>query len=260
MKAIQIEPAYATAYYHLAEVYEAKRLDEEAERNYAKAIELNPRFAEVHIKAGLDTLLSGPLGKAVADYKRLKSGGDVTEETPSVLSTTLPGQQTTPKTTAAEDVTSGEGVINHAPSAPAPPPTIETDLARLGNRALQTEEEPRITEGLPEKIELKMKETVPSLNREPGKTRVADEFAAFKGLDFTAADTLYGTPEVLDETIQRGEETAPYSAATPAMSAYDELEKMITEEKEPAKDTLRYGDYALQLKEISGEEGRVSPE
>lgn len=69
-KAIEIEPGYSAAYYHLAEVYEEKKVENDALEAYKKAIELNPSYATQHIDTGLDTLLSGPLGQAVADYKK----------------------------------------------------------------------------------------------------------------------------------------------------------------------------------------------
>ncbi|MEW5946469.1 MAG: tetratricopeptide repeat protein, partial [bacterium] len=82
MKAVEIEPRYASAFYHLAEAYEAKRLDDKSIAFYLKAIELNPSFAEIHIQSGLDTLIAGPLGAAVAEYKKRKTGGDAAGQTP----------------------------------------------------------------------------------------------------------------------------------------------------------------------------------
>ena len=74
-KAIDIAPDYAAAVYHLAEAFEAKMLEDQAFKMFTRAIELNPEYATEHIDAGLDSLLSGPLGKAVAAYKKaLKDG------------------------------------------------------------------------------------------------------------------------------------------------------------------------------------------
>ena len=76
LKAVDIAPHYDAAVYHLAEAYEAKQLDDEAVKYYTRAIELNPSYATIHIEAGLDSLLSGPLGKAVAAFKKdLKDHG-----------------------------------------------------------------------------------------------------------------------------------------------------------------------------------------
>ncbi|MFC1474403.1 tetratricopeptide repeat protein [bacterium] len=69
-KALEIEPNYAAAYYHLAEVYESKKIDDMAYENYVKAIELKNSLATSHIDSGLYTLLSGPLGKAVLEFKK----------------------------------------------------------------------------------------------------------------------------------------------------------------------------------------------
>ncbi|HOO55595.1 MAG TPA: tetratricopeptide repeat protein [bacterium] len=71
-KALAIESEYAAAYYHMAEAYEAKKLDDESSEYYLKAMELNASYAMIHIDSGLDTLLSGPLGKAVSIYKKQK--------------------------------------------------------------------------------------------------------------------------------------------------------------------------------------------
>ncbi len=73
-KAIGLEPTYAVAHYHLAEAYEYKKLDDQAYESYLKAMEYNPNYATIHIESGLDTLLSGPLGKAVAEFKKAKGG------------------------------------------------------------------------------------------------------------------------------------------------------------------------------------------
>ncbi|MFA6448391.1 MAG: tetratricopeptide repeat protein [bacterium] len=87
-KAIELAPDYSAAHYHLAEALEYKKLDDQSAERYAKAIELNPSYATMHIDSGLDTLLSGPLGKAVADYKKAKGlagnkpGGGVTVAAP----------------------------------------------------------------------------------------------------------------------------------------------------------------------------------
>ncbi len=75
-KAINLEPEYSAAYYHLAETLEEKKLEDEAYQMYKKAIELNTSYATQHIDAGLDSLLSGPLGKAVAEYKKSASDKD----------------------------------------------------------------------------------------------------------------------------------------------------------------------------------------
>ncbi|HOC93332.1 MAG TPA: tetratricopeptide repeat protein [bacterium] len=69
-KAIAMQPDYAAAHLHLAEALEAKKQDEKAYESYMRAIELNPMYATQHIDTGLDTLLSGPLGKAVAQFKK----------------------------------------------------------------------------------------------------------------------------------------------------------------------------------------------
>ncbi|MFH1539490.1 MAG: tetratricopeptide repeat protein [bacterium] len=71
-KSVEIEPEYASAWYHMAETYEAKNLEVEAEKAYFKAIQLNPKFAELHIQSGLDSLIYGPLGKAIGEYKKMK--------------------------------------------------------------------------------------------------------------------------------------------------------------------------------------------
>jgi tetratricopeptide (TPR) repeat protein len=75
-KAIELAPDYAAAHYHLAEAYESKKLDDQSAECYSRAIALNASYAMMHIESGLDTLLSGPLGKAVADYKKAKGLGD----------------------------------------------------------------------------------------------------------------------------------------------------------------------------------------
>lgn len=76
MKAIELAPNYDAAIYHLAEAYEAKQLEDQAYKFYLRAIEVNPSYATIHIEAGLDSLLSGPLGKAVAEYKKKMKSGD----------------------------------------------------------------------------------------------------------------------------------------------------------------------------------------
>jgi len=76
LKAIEAAPDYDAAIYHLAEAYEAKQLDDDAFKYYTRAIDLNASYATSHIDSGLDSLLSGPLGKAVAAFKKkLKDGG-----------------------------------------------------------------------------------------------------------------------------------------------------------------------------------------
>jgi tetratricopeptide (TPR) repeat protein len=74
-RAIEIAPDYDAAYYHLAEAFEAKKMEEKAYEYYQRAIEMNNSHAMLHIESGLDTLLSGPLGKAVADFKKKKGLG-----------------------------------------------------------------------------------------------------------------------------------------------------------------------------------------
>jgi hypothetical protein len=69
-KAIALQPDYAAAHLHLAEALESKKQDEKAFESYMRAIDLNPMYATQHIDTGLDTLLSGPLGKAVAQFKK----------------------------------------------------------------------------------------------------------------------------------------------------------------------------------------------
>lgn len=71
-KAIEIDPAYAAAHYHMAEAFEFKKIDEKAYDSYTRAITLNHSYAMLHIESGLDTLMSGPLGKAVAEFKKKK--------------------------------------------------------------------------------------------------------------------------------------------------------------------------------------------
>lgn len=86
LKAVELQPDYDAAVYHLAETYEAKMLEEKAYEYYLKAININPSYAMTHIESGLDTLLSGPLGKAVAEFKKIKKiGGDDTEESGSAV-------------------------------------------------------------------------------------------------------------------------------------------------------------------------------
>ena len=76
-KALDLAPNYDACLYHMAEAFEAKQLDDRAYDCYVKAIELKPEYATSHIDAGLDTLLSGPLGKAVSDYKaRIKAAAE----------------------------------------------------------------------------------------------------------------------------------------------------------------------------------------
>ncbi len=74
LKAIEIEPEYAIAYFHLAEAYEKKKLDDKALSCYCKAIEYNPAIAENQIASGLDSLLSGPFNEAIKEYKNKKLG------------------------------------------------------------------------------------------------------------------------------------------------------------------------------------------
>ncbi len=76
-KAIELAPDYAAAFYHRAEAYEYKKLDDQACEDYLKAMALNASYATIHIDSGLDTLLSGPLGKAVAEYKKKTGGSDL---------------------------------------------------------------------------------------------------------------------------------------------------------------------------------------
>lgn len=79
LKAIELQPDYDAAIYHLAETYEAKMLEDQAYKYYLQAINVNPMYAMTHIESGLDTLLSGPLGRAVAEYKKMKKIGDAEE-------------------------------------------------------------------------------------------------------------------------------------------------------------------------------------
>lgn len=85
-KAVQIEPEYAIAYQHLAEAYEAKKLDDKAFECYLKAIDLNESLAMQHIESGLYNLLAGPLGKAVLEFKKKKEGsGEIAEDAHSEI-------------------------------------------------------------------------------------------------------------------------------------------------------------------------------
>lgn len=104
-KAVEIEPEYASAWYHMAETYEAKNMDEEAEKAYFKAIQLNPKFAELHIQSGLESLIHGPLGKAIGVYKKMKG---------------IEGKPPLFETTAGEKATSGERAAATVAKAASP--------------------------------------------------------------------------------------------------------------------------------------------
>ena len=71
-KAVEIEPANARAWYHLAFVEGKTGHGKAKTAYYRKAIELDPGFAPAHYYLGFSLLMNGDHDGAEAEYRKLK--------------------------------------------------------------------------------------------------------------------------------------------------------------------------------------------